>query len=246
MRTSYWWTRLEHRPPLVVPRNVYDLEGTLAGKAVFLVAPGPSLSEFPKGELLRRTTIGVNAVPEYFPPTYWNFQEKYFCRAYLNLYREGPVKRIITTLARSFMAKIMPEGSELYTYDYHLLDLKDHWDPKLQPPWRSPGDRFLPGRSSITSNALSLAVLTGAKLVVLVGVDFSVPEGRYYVPEVTINRGPKDRERSLKAGLSFFGWGISRGVWRGPRIVSTSPHRKVPGIEHLSVGEALEAADACE
>lgn len=239
-----WWHKFVHDPPLVRAQSVYTLENFVPGGVVFVVAPGPSLDTFPKEVLSEYTTIAVNAACEIISPTFALFQEGILCKKYYRVYTTEWVKRVVTTKARQFIERLLPTGHEIYTYQY--LDLPCLRNAKKNVPlyWRNPEYRFLPGRNSISTNALSLACLMGASLVVLVGVDFHMGnEGeQYYANGVHINQGPRLRSRALRAGFAWASLAARKGVWNGPRIISTSPWLNLKGIQRVSVKEAIESA----
>jgi hypothetical protein len=240
---SAWWRGKALSVPQVTPRSVYDLAELKRGSVVVVAAPGPSFASFPVEELRIRTTIGVNALPELFLPDYWIWQEKTFARLYFDLYSTGKIRRVVTTRKREFLGRLMPEGSELYCFQYQDVALKKYCREPGRPGWFYPEREFLPGHASISSNALSLAVLMNPRLVVVVGVDFSYSGDGYYSPGVNLNRGPKvhNRARALESGAKWMSEAAQRRIWAGPRIITTSPTLDIWGIERLSVDQALAA-----
>jgi hypothetical protein len=238
------WFRGKPHPNAVKPQSVYALEGSRENDVVFVVAPGPSLDDFPHDELQKYTTIGVNSAIEVVKCSYFCAYEGTLFKRFYSLYTGDRIDRIITDWSRSFIAPLLPAGKELYCYKYlDLSVLRMKTDVDFHPFWRRPEEHFLPGRSSITANALSLAVLMRPRLIVTVGLDLAMTAEKYYASGVKINPGPRLRRRALHAGQAWMWLASRKGVWRGPEIVTTSPTLKLKGVKRVNVAEALKKAN---
>jgi len=237
----------QYKPPVADVKSVYDLYGMAKGKVVYVLAPGPSFEDFPKDVLSGFTTIGMNGLLEIYWPTYWIFQEGIFVKRYMDLYRYGNTHNIVTTLVRSeFMRQFLPEGKTIYEYFARDLSvLKMDKDTGHVPYWYWPEEKFLPGRSSIASNALSLAVLMRAELIVLVGIDFKMREAQYYANGIVKNSGPRLKEKALSAGKAWFYLASMARVWKGPKIITTSVTLNAKNIKKVTIDKAIELSMEC-
>jgi hypothetical protein len=237
----------QYSPPVADVRSVYDLYGKADGKVVYVLAPGPSFEDFPKEVLGNFITIGMNGLLEIYWPDYWIFQEGIFVKKYMDLYRYGETHSIVTTLVRSaFMRQFLPKGRTIYEYfarDHSVLKMPK--DTGHEPYWYWPEEKFLPGRSSIASNALSLAVLMRAELIVLVGIDFKMREDQYYAGGIVKNTGPRLKEKALSAGRAWFYLASMTRVWRGPKIITTSATLNAKGIQKVTIDKAIELSMEC-
>jgi hypothetical protein len=209
---------------------------------VYVLGPSPTLNDFPEKVLKHFTTIGMNAVLERFFPTYWIFQEGIFVKRYMDIYRTGDTANIVTTATRAkFMQQFLPKGRTLYEYEARDLSvLKMDKDTGHTPYWYWPEEKFLPGRSSIASNALSLAVLMRPALVVLVGVDFKMRDGQYYSGGIRKNPGPRLREKALSAGRAWFYLAARSGVWSSTQVITTSTTLNAKFIKKVTIDDAIE------
>lgn len=244
-----WWLHVKrYTPAQVTPRSVYELEDYRKDGVVFVVAPGPSLDLFPKSELKGRTTIGVNSALELAPLEFWIFQEGIIGKKYFPLYSSGLVKNVVTTRDRAeFLYRILPKEVNLFRYCYFDTSvLRMEKDVGFHPFWKRPNEFFLPGRCSITANALSLAVLMKPALVVCVGLDMAMPDGKYYADGVKRNPGPRLKEKALSVGSSWMWIAAKKGVWSGPRIITTSPWLRMPRFKRVSVEDALKEVERNE
>jgi hypothetical protein len=249
-------------PPLVRARNVYDLRDCHKGQALIVAAPGPSFASFPREELLRHPSIGVNAALELFEPTYWLFAEPFFTREYRSLYAERR-SAIVTTRWQALAAlePLLPAGKDLFWFRYGHAPRLDEGDrreplnPKAglsvlkatrpddgrRPWWALPDVGFLPGRCSVATHAVSLAVLMGARAVVTIGIDFRYQsEEAYYTPGVAINPGPRRKQKALSCGKNWAILAARKGVWEGVDLVTISPAGGLPGARRVSVDEAVK------
>ena len=243
-----WASKFERfNPPVAKVHSVYDLYDTAAGKVVYVLAPGPSFEDFPRDELDRFTTIGMNGILEIYWPTYWIFQEGTFIKKYMDLHRYGKTTNIVTTTVRAeFMKQFLPKDRTLYEYfarDHSVLNMDKNTGNT--PYWYWPEEKFLPGRSSIASNALSLAVLMRAELIVLVGIDFKMRVGQYYAGGIVKNSGPRLKEKALSAGKAWFYLASMTRVWKGPKIITTSTSLNAKNIEKVSTDKAIELSMEC-
>jgi len=252
-----------NRPPLVQARNVYDLRNRHRGEAILVVAPGPSFASFPREELARHTSIGVNAALELFDPTYWVYAEPFFTREYRALYMDPDrARRIVTTRWQALAALelLLPAGKDLYWFRYGHAPRLDEGDrreplsPKAglsvlkatrpsdgrRPWWALPDVGFLPGRCSVATHAVSLAVLMGARSVLTIGIDFRYEsEDSYYSPGVAINPGPRRKQKALSCGRNWAILAARKGVWDGVDLVTISPAGGLPGARRVSLDEGI-------
>jgi hypothetical protein len=236
-----------HDPPIVKPRSAYDLEDSEFGGVVFVLAPGSSFDKFPREELYKFTTIGVNSIAELFSPAFWLFQEGVLCKKYHSIYTSRWIPRIVTTWDRATMLRpLLPEGKGLYCYDFkHRSALRMRKDkaPEGKPYWYDSELAFVPGHNSVAANAMSLAVLMKPSLLVLVGIDLRYKGDYYYAHGVKRNPGPRFRDKALSASRAWMGKAAKRGVWAGPEIITTSPWLKLRGVRRVTVEDALEKAE---
>lgn len=240
----HWWDKVpNYKPPQVNAKSVYELEGTMTGKVVVIVAPGPSLDLFPKKRLEDFTTIGVNSALELVPRLdYWVFQEGIIGKRYHPLYTTGRCGAVVTTRDRiPIMEKVLPGSVGLYKYTYYDTSvLRMPREVDFYPYWRRPEIDFLPGRCTITANALSLAVLMRPRMIVFVGLDFFIEGEKYYADGVKRNTGPRLRKRALSAGSAMMYIFAKHQVWAGVRKITTSPWLRMKGIVNLELKEALK------
>lgn len=210
-------------PPLVSPRPAYELAGRFAGKAVFVLCPGPSLTLFPRDVLARATTLAVNSAVEVYIPTFWVFNEPKLIRFFWKpLIAENRVGVIVTERPNAWISPWLPAGASIYWYEYQLPIRRRIKGAK--PWWLWPERSFLPGHATVTANAVSLAELLGARIVVLVGCDQTVyPGGKYYCDGVGLNPGPWDPQGAIKAGREWFESALlGKKLWGVP-IVQVAP-----------------------
>lgn len=280
MRPPSWLNLKKLAPPQVRARSVYDLAGTQAGRAVLVVAPGPSFASFPRDELERHPTIGVNSALELCPLDYWLFAEPVLAKDYRALYSSGRAKNVVSTRyqAHAVLERVLPESVGLFWFRYGHASKFDPEDDDLsvirmartgwlesgrRPWWARPDKVFLPGRCSVATHAVSLAVLMGAAVVVTVGVDlkYDVGTGAYYAPGVTINQGPgrkprlnkklTDAERvrqvntarvkALGCTLAWTKVVAALGIWRDAEILTISPSGSgLPGSRRVTVDDAID------
>jgi hypothetical protein len=221
----------------------------MRGRAVFVVAPGPSLDQFPKSRLDDFVTIGVNSAAELMSPTFWLFQEGLFMKKYYPIYNSSWIKSIVTVERRAEkMESILQDRKWIYTYQSEGERVLKRSGGEFAP-WRNLNMKptFLPGRNSVAANAISLAVLMEAKVVVLVGVDLAIEDdGKYYANGVKRNPGPKNRPRALSASRAWMSKAAKYGVWRGPKLLTTSPYLRFRNVRRCSIGEAISEAEEAE
>jgi hypothetical protein len=237
-----------HDPPVITAKSVYSLSGRCSGSVVYVVAPGPSLDDFPRDRLKTATIIAVNSAVEVVRPTWWIFQEGMFCKKYHPVYTSRRVKAIVTTETRcQTLAKLLSKPKELYFYSYRLQSvLRMRRDTGKIPFWANRESSFLPGRCSVAANAISLAVLMSPSLIVLVGVDLSYNGEKYYCEGIRRNPGPNLRHKALIASKAWMSKAAQRKVWAGPRIITTSKTLRLRGIHRVSVETALKETEICE
>lgn len=223
-------------------KPVYELEGTLRGRGVFLVAPGPSLADFPSERLTGRLTVAVNSAVELIPePWVWMYADKRFTYKYRVPLRKGQPPRILVAKHQLGVSRWWP-GETVWYYEWqHPVR---HYEPKSTPWWRYPARNYLPGHCTVVTNALSFCELTKASPVILVGVDFALRGDQYYAPGIKYNKGPTGRDRALASGLRWLKAGLDKRLWPSLDIYTTSqellfllsPKR----IKKISSGSALE------
>ena len=238
-------------------RNVYDLEGTEEGKRLWIVAPGPTSSELSKWShlMLGETIVALNSAIEFIPkPSYWLFADKRFSWIYGNELhgKKRAMKPGLSTPHRVIVPHHQTgklgrhfAGQEVYSFHYQMEISRrlPEEEREGKPFWYAPDERFLPGHASVAAIACSLACLLRPRLTVLVGVDFKMPNGVYYHPDVTKNKGPTMKERALQSGVSWFRGALTKrgGIW--PNLNAVTPSRYLADqtiIEHRS-WEEIEA-----
>jgi len=139
-------------------------------------------------------------------------------------------------------------GAEIYSFHYQMDILRrlPEKEREGKPFWYAPDERFLPGHSSVASTACSLACLLRPRVTVLVGIDFTMPDGVYYNPVVTKNNGPTMRDRALRSGLAWFRGGLTKrgGIWPNLNAITTSPYlaSQAP-VRHRNWKEIAEGDD---
>jgi hypothetical protein len=240
------WVQKVKNYNAVKVQSSYALEDSERGKVVFVVAPGVSFDAFPKEFMDDFTTIGVNSIAEIYSPTYWLFQEGYFCKKYHQIYTSPWIRNVVTSWPRAaILQKVLPAGKGLYAYGFNKRSVfravqDDAFVNPEKPFWHDPDEAWLPGHNSVAANAMSLAVLMGAGLMVLVGVDLHWSKEGYYADGIRRNSGPRDRTRALSASRAWMGKAAKKGVWRGPRIITSSRTLKLRGVENFSAGKVVE------
>lgn len=220
------------------PESCYGFEGTLRGETAYLLAPGPSLADFPVEKLVGRRLLVVNSAVELTPdPWLWMYADKRFSWKYKEFMKQGRPPRALVakhqvTIQRYYAGKI-------YFFQWQMK--LRHRIKGARPWWRCDKRQFLPGRCSVINNALSFLELTGAEHVIMIGVDFECRGDQYYAPGICFNQGPTRRERALSAGRNWFVGGRKRGLWEPLRLSTTSePWAKFSGLPRLTIDEALE------
>jgi len=228
----------------MVPRPLSDLRDKHRGETAYIVGSGPSLDEFPSEKLGDLLTIGLNDVRRFFNPTYWMFGDGRFSRY--------TAKKIIRDRGRStiamnkkhfhFLEKKIPDNSgfEIFLWTNQI----DGERQDYSGPWyEGPHDSFIPGRWTIATTALSLSMFLGASKVVMVGIDFGAPEGRYYSERVDEIKPPGRQDAMMGQWRKWLQMGFRKGLWP-ISIVTVSPHFQTncPGtpIRTVSIGEALQ------
>jgi hypothetical protein len=236
--------KLAQRPVESI-ESVYALKDAMAGEAVYVVAPGPSLDDFPKSALSNNVTIAVNSAAELIEPTFWIFQEGIFCKKYNGIYTSDRINRIVTTEVRAkVICKYLEKPKRLYTYSYlNQRVLRVDRSTGKDPFWSNEQTSFLPGHCSISANGMSLARLMGAKLIVIIGVDLHYSGDKYYADGVKRNTGPRLRGRALSASRAWMRKAAASKVWHGPTILTTSNTLSLRGIKRVSVEKAISEVD---
>ena len=232
-----WMGKVENFSPCAEPHGVNGLRLSCEGGIVQVVAPGPSYEHLELG-----TTIGVNSALELRELDFWLFQEGTLVKRFHRLYTKDRRCAIVTTRDRAqHMRRLLPPERSLWSY--HYRDIRVLLKRRPCPPrdW-SVHEDFLPGHCTVAANALSLAVLMNPALIVMVGVDLGMPQGVYYASGVYRNPGPNNRARALSAGRSWMSKAAKRRVWCGPRIISTSPVLRLPGVENVTTENAVRIA----
>lgn len=224
--------------------SAYELKDALEGEVCFVLAPGPSLDEFPRGDLDRFVTIGVNSLLEIYRPTYWIFQEGIFCKKYKELYSDPKLVGVVAKQSRTpVIQKFIEKPTKLYwfTSDRHRV-LTHKRTSDIQPFWYREEESFLPGHCSISANAISLARLMNPRLIVLVGIDLRYDGAKYYADGVKRNSGPRLRDRALSASRAWMSKAARFGVWKGAEIVTSSSSLSLRGVKRKSADQILEMA----
>jgi len=219
-------------------RNIYDLEGTEEGRRLWIVAPGPTSRDLDKwGHLMvGETVIALNSAIEIVKkPAFWLYADKRFSWLYGHELHGTKARmkpgvdtphRVIVPHHQTKKLRLYFAGQEVYSFHYQMpikrrLPEEERED---KPFWYAPDDRFIPGHASVASTACSVACLLRPRVVILVGIDFMIPDGVYYHPDVVKNKGPTEKARNLGAGLSWFKGALTKkgGIWPGLNIVTPS------------------------
>lgn len=211
-------------------RSVYELEGSLEGEVLYIVGPGPSAGrvEGDPSILDGQKVLALNSSIEFLSnPTWWMYADKRFSYIYQKeLHSAWPQSVIMVEAQTRKFAKTYK--GELFSYEYQLQfralkKARRGVDLGEKPFWYWPERRYLAGRCTIFSHALSLALLMRPRAIVVIGVDFSLDGSRYYVDSVERNPGPTERERALWAGARWIRENWKKKVWRGlPPMYSVS------------------------
>jgi hypothetical protein len=245
---------------MLVPRSVYELEGCMEGRRLWILAPGPSSFEWTLNREyieaeIAEPLIALNSAIELCTldsnrHSWWMFSDKRFMWLYGHEIhgnekhrRFSTPRQMIVPYHQAYKATRCYAGRRLWEFDYQMkLRNPDTGQPWQEPPiagkpfWYSPDRMFLPGRCSVLNNAIALAWIMRPSTCVLVGVDFTLVDGAYYNPEIRVNDGPTQREKALSAGLGWFKNSMKHEFFPGLRLVTTSPHlARQAGIEHRSM-----------
>jgi len=229
------------------PKSAYSLHNKHKGKTVYIVAPGPSMQEFPLDRLAGKVSVAINSTIEVWDGyTYWFYADKRITKIYR---RELATKEDWTVVMPQHQAvRIAPtfKGKELYEFHYqiqlkpYLLKNRKRKKP-ITPYWFDPERIFIPGRASVASNATSFAYLMGARKVILIGVDFCWKDV-YYTPGVVRNKGAalSSKTKVLASGLNWYRSALKR-LWPDLKVFTVSKilSEHAPKIKCLSVEEAL-------
>lgn len=210
---------------MVKPQNVYEMEGRFKGKRLWIIAPGPTFAGYMENRAITRRDpiIAINSAIELINhPTLWLYSDRKIGQIYDKEIRGRTVSEIVVTTRQSRGVASRFRGKRLWVYNYQMKILRRI--KNAVPPWYCPPRRFLPGRCSVFNIAVSLAWLLKPERVIFVGVDFSIPEGKYYFHGVKKNGGPLAKERNLAAGLNFFKGLRRKNMWPGLKMETTSPY----------------------
>lgn len=219
--------------------KIYSIEGSLEGKVLYIVAPGPSLSGFPIEKLAGKYSIALNSAIEFFNPTWWMFTDKKIFRRYLGHIKKNPNQSIATI--KNYVNGIRRRGFEgdIYEFEYQCrvlrrVENKDPW-------WWWDEINFLPGRTTVSCNALSFAQILRPKKIILVGIDFFVVGGKYYTDGVRMNPGPRDKKRALKSGANWMRKGFKKKIWTLDTYTTSIYLRSYIGdyVKYITVEEAV-------
>ncbi len=209
--------------------DVYELRGLAKDQTVYILGTGPSLDSYPLDCLDGSLTIGMNTILNVFDPRFWLFGDGKFARWGAKKYKD-----------------LLSSGTSLVVNEKHLQFLERHYceltvDVYLFTNQDSQSPRFLAGRWTIATVALSLATLMDAKRVVLVGVDMGAPGGLFYSKKV----GGQAPGRQLSMMGQWRKWlqhGFKQNLWP-INIVTVSPHfhEFCPGtpIRSVEIEESL-------
>lgn len=233
-------------------RSVYELEGSLAGRVLWIVGPGPSAARWEEHsaaiEARGGAVVAINSAVEFTRPTFWLWSDKSFGWLYSKeIHADARGGRCPPVMVCPWHQRKMEQryrGEALYFFDCQMKlrpweELVGSGRVADRPFWYSPTRKFLPGRASVANVAVSFAWLLGPRVCVLAGVDWEVVDGVYYREGVRKNRGPTDRERALRAGLNFFRLGMSLRIWDGLDMRTVSPSLAREGVALVSWEEAL-------
>lgn len=209
--------------------DVYELRGIARDQTVYILGTGPSLDVYPLDRLDYSMTIGMNTILNVFDPTFWLFGDGKFARWGAKKYKDS-----------------LSPGTALVVNEKHLQFLKRHYfeltiDVYCFTNQDSESVRFLAGRWTIATVALSLATLMDASRVVLIGVDMGAPGGEFYSKKVG-GDAPGRQLSMMGQWRKWLQYGFRQNLWP-LEIVTVSPHFQefCPGtpIRSISIEESL-------
>ena len=223
----------------LIPKPVYQLRNLFHEKAIFIVAPGPSLGDFPVDKLNGYRTLVLNSAWEVTPkPWLWMFADKRFSRIYMKDMHAGTAPPRILIADHQLGVCRYFKGIEVLYYQWQI-QLK-RYSRGLSLWWINEDRNFLPGRCSVFNNALSFCEMAGFSRVITIGVDFSERGDKYYVDGIRKNAGPTGRERALRSGRNWYAGGMRKKLWPNISLYSTSDtFSKFAKIKKLSSDEAF-------
>lgn len=209
--------------------DVCELRGLARDQTVYILGTGPSLDSYPLDRLSYSLTIGMNTIVNVFDPSFWLFGDGKFARWGAKKYKNS-----------------LSPGTALVVNEKHLQFLERHYfeltiDVYCFTNQNRQSLRFLAGRWTIATVALSLATLMEAQKVVLIGVDMGAPGGEFYSKKV----GGEAPGRQLSMMGQWRKWlqhGFRQNLWPID-VVTVSPHFQefCPGtpIRSISIEDSL-------
>jgi len=223
---------------------VEELHDLCEGKTAYIIGSGPSLNDFPISFLECKNTICLNdSVTTISCPSFWLFGDPRFSRYKASkILRNGganPGSVVMNTKHLKFM-DIVPEKKKPPIY-WFTNEMSRVENPEDKPDFWTGYRGMLPGRWTIATVALSLAVKLGVKEAVLIGIDLGVVEGEFYANDVPST--PPGRQKSMMGQwVKWIQFGFKRGLWP-IEVKTTSPHflRNCPGtpVEYVDPNEVL-------
>ena len=210
-------------------KDFYELRGLARDQTVYILGTGPSLDSYPLDRLGSSLTIGMNTILNVFDPGFWLFGDGKFARWGAKKYK-----------------KSLSPGTSLVVNEKHLQFLDRHYreltiDVYCFTNQDRESPRFLAGRWTIVTVALSLATLMDAKRAVLIGVDMGAPGGAFYSKKVG-GEAPGRQLSMMGQWRKSLQYGFRQGFWPID-VVTVSPHFHAfcPGtpIRSISIEESL-------
>ena len=211
--------------------DVYELRGIARDKTVYILGTGPSLDAYPLDQLEGSLTIGLNTILNVFDPTYWLFGDGKFARWGAKRYKE----------------EVESSRTSLIVNEKHLQFLERHYSEFKVYCFTNQDKyslRFLAGRWTIATIALSLATLMDAKRTILIGIDMGPTGSQFYSAKVG-GEAPGKQLSMMGQWRKWLQYGFKQELWPID-IFTVSPHfhEFCPGtsIRPISIEDSLPSS----
>jgi hypothetical protein len=233
------------RPLVIEADSIERLKSLALDKRVFIVGSGPSLDSFPVDRLSDEITICLNDAVKACPCSFWLFGDPNYSRYKASKVLRGelpygpPRNVVMNTKHLRYMQRVPEEL--LPTIYWFTNDKRRALNASEEHPswWNYEG--LLPGRWTIATVAVSLAVKLGARKTIFVGVDLGEVSGKFYSNRVS-SKPPKKQKDFMGQWVKWMQAGFKRGLWPGV-FQTTSMHfiENCPGtpVTKVSVEEAF-------
>ncbi len=209
--------------------DVSVLRGLARDKTVYILGTGPSLDSYPLERLESSLTIGMNTILNVFDPSFWLFGDGKFARWGAKKYKKT-LGLCTSLVVNEKHLQFLERHYNEFTVDVYCFTNQDRESP-----------RFLAGRWTIATVALSLATLMDAKRVVLIGVDMGAPGGAFYSRKVG-GKAPGRQLSMMGQWRKWLQYGFKQNLWP-IEVVTVSPHFQefCPGtpVGSISIEESL-------